>query len=77
MSDLFHPLVPDAYIQDVGRVMSAADWHIYQVLTKRPERMCHALTIGITTTGGSVNMAGPQLAAVGRSASSPPSNFKT
>jgi protein gp37 len=43
MSDLFHPLVPDSYIQNVGRVMSAADWHIYQVLTKRPERMCDAL----------------------------------
>ncbi len=43
MSDLFHPLVPDDYIEKVGRVMSAADWHVYQVLTKRPERMCPAL----------------------------------
>ena len=43
MSDLFHPLVPDDYIGKVGRVMSAADWHVYQVLTKRPERMCPAL----------------------------------
>lgn len=43
MSDLFHPLVPDGFIENVGRVMSAADWHVYQVLTKRPERMCSAL----------------------------------
>jgi protein gp37 len=42
MSDLFHPLVPDEFITKVGRVMSAADWHVYQVLTKRPERMCRA-----------------------------------
>jgi protein gp37 len=42
MSDLFHPEVPDDFIEQVGRVMCAADWHIYQVLTKRPERMCHA-----------------------------------
>jgi protein gp37 len=43
MSDLFHPLVPDDFIAQVGRVMSAADWHVYQVLTKRPERMRPAL----------------------------------
>ena len=43
MSDLFHPQVTDDYIRKVGRVMSAADWHVYQVLTKRPERMCPAL----------------------------------
>jgi protein gp37 len=39
MSDLFHPKVPDSYISRVVEVMLAADWHIYQVLTKRPERM--------------------------------------
>jgi protein gp37 len=39
MSDLFHPKVPDEYIVKVGRVMSDANWHTYQVLTKRPERM--------------------------------------
>lgn len=43
MSDLFHPKVTDDYIGKVGGVMSAADWHVYQVLTKRPERMCPAL----------------------------------
>lgn len=39
MSDLFHPDVPTDYIVDVAHVMAKADWHIYQVLTKRSERM--------------------------------------
>jgi protein gp37 len=39
MSDLFQPDVPDAYIEDVVRVMEAANWHTYQVLTKRSERL--------------------------------------
>ena len=39
MSDLFHEGVPDAYIQAVCRVMERANWHTYQVLTKRSERM--------------------------------------
>lgn len=39
MSDLFHEKVPDAFIARVFSVMRRADWHIYQVLTKRPERM--------------------------------------
>jgi protein gp37 len=39
MSDLFHEEVPDAYIKQVCQVMVRADWHTYQVLTKRSERM--------------------------------------
>jgi protein gp37 len=39
MSDLFHDNVPDDYIVAVGRVMAAANWHTYQVLTKRSERL--------------------------------------
>jgi protein gp37 len=39
MSDLFHEDVPDAYIQAVAAVMQHADWHIYQVLTKRSARL--------------------------------------
>lgn len=39
MSDLFHDDVPDDYIDSVARVMAAANWHTYQVLTKRPERL--------------------------------------
>jgi len=39
MSDLFHEKVPDEYIVKVARVMKAANWHTYQILTKRAERM--------------------------------------
>ena len=39
MSDLFHDEVPDDFITDVFNVMVRADWHRYQVLTKRPERV--------------------------------------
>jgi protein gp37 len=39
MSDLFQDNVPDAYIEDVVRVMIAANWHTYQVLTKRADRL--------------------------------------
>jgi len=38
MSDLFHEHVPDDYIEMVCRVMVAANWHTYQVLTKRSAR---------------------------------------
>jgi protein gp37 len=39
MSDLFHEDVPLTYIQRVFRVMNRADWHQYQVLTKRADRL--------------------------------------
>jgi protein gp37 len=39
MSDLFHEDVPDDYVESVARVMVQANWHTYQVLTKRAERM--------------------------------------
>jgi protein gp37 len=39
MSDLFHEEVPAEFIHRVFRVMEQADWHIFQVLTKRPRRM--------------------------------------
>lgn len=39
MSDLFHELVPDNYVVAVAKVMVAAKWHTYQVLTKRSERL--------------------------------------
>lgn len=43
MSDLFHERVPDDYIVKVARVMVAANWHTYQVLTKRADRMAQLL----------------------------------
>ncbi len=39
MSDLFQEGVPDDYVIKVAKVMQAADWHTYQVLTKRSARM--------------------------------------
>jgi len=39
MSDLFQPGVPDEYIETVCEVMATANWHTYQVLTKRSERL--------------------------------------
>lgn len=39
MSDLFHKDVPSDYIVQVCDVMKQGNWHTYQVLTKRAERM--------------------------------------
>jgi protein gp37 len=43
MSDLFHEDVPDEYIERVASVMLKANWHVFQVLTKRASRMVHLL----------------------------------
>ena len=39
MSDVFHESIPANYIGSIGRVIRQADWHTFQVLTKRHERM--------------------------------------
>lgn len=39
MSDLFHEAVPGDYVRRVFDVMEQADWHIFQILTKRSERL--------------------------------------
>lgn len=39
MSDLFHADVPLNYIQKVFDVMNRANWHRFQVLTKRADRL--------------------------------------
>ena len=39
MSDLFHEEVPFDFVREVFDRMAEYDQHIYQVLTKRPERM--------------------------------------
>ena len=44
MSDLFHDQVPDDYIIAVAKVMAAARWHTFQVLTKRSERIRRLLS---------------------------------
>ena len=39
MSDLFHEDVPEEYVLAVADVMRLANWHTYQVLTKRATRL--------------------------------------
>ena len=39
MSDLFHKDVPLEFVQRVLNVMEKAHWHVFQVLTKRSERL--------------------------------------
>lgn len=39
MSDLFHEGIPDDYVAAVFDVMKRADHHVFQVLTKRHERL--------------------------------------
>lgn len=42
--DLFHPSVPDSWIDRVFAIMMMAPQHTFQVLTKRPERMLEYFT---------------------------------
>ena len=44
MSDLFHEAVPDEFIDKVFAVMALTSRHIFQILTKRPERMHEYIT---------------------------------
>src|SRR4249919_655295 len=39
MSDLLHERIPDAFIREVFASMEQADWHTFQILTKRPDRL--------------------------------------
>jgi protein gp37 len=48
MSDLFHEDVPENFITDVWRTMADAPQHIFQILTKRPERMRDWLLAGLS-----------------------------
>jgi protein gp37 len=45
MSDLFHPAVPDEWIDRVWSIMELCPSHTFQVLTKRPERMAKHLAM--------------------------------
>jgi protein gp37 len=44
MSDLFHPDVPTDFINRVFNTMVRADWHTFQVLTKRSGRLAELAT---------------------------------
>jgi protein gp37 len=39
MSDLFHEEVPFEFIEQVFMTMASAPWHVFQILTKRADRM--------------------------------------
>lgn len=39
MSDIFHVNIPDDFRHKIFHGMAEAPWHMYQILTKRPERM--------------------------------------
>jgi protein gp37 len=39
MSDLFHEAVPDDFIMRAFEIMGRAHWHVFQVLTKRAQRL--------------------------------------
>jgi protein gp37 len=52
MSDLFHEAVPDTYIRAAAEVMSKANWHTYQVLTKRSSRMQSLLCTSLRAFSG-------------------------
>jgi protein gp37 len=44
MADLFHPNVPDEYLDRIFAVMGLATDHLFLLLTKRPERMREYIT---------------------------------
>jgi protein gp37 len=47
MSDLFHEAVPDDHILAVADAMMCADWHTYQILTKRAARLRSLLSTSL------------------------------
>jgi len=43
MSDLFQDGIPPEFIERVWRTMADAQWHVFQILTKRPENMVQVI----------------------------------
>jgi protein gp37 len=56
MSDLFQTGVPVSFIARVAEVMAAANWHTYQVLTKRSERMRDVLSTTLLESAAQVHI---------------------
>ena len=52
MSDLFHKNVPRAFVDRVFDTMETADWHVFQVLTKRSSLMRDYLRFRYRDTRG-------------------------
>lgn len=53
MSDLFHEEVEEDYVRQVCEIMRKGDWHTYQVLTKRAQRMHELLSGRLSEFAGS------------------------
>jgi protein gp37 len=51
MSDFFHEQIPDSYVTHACIVMELANWHTYQVLTKRAKRMRELLRTDLSAFG--------------------------
>ncbi len=56
MSDLFQNGVSDEYVEAVCQVMQRVDWHVYQVLTKRSERLRQLLSTKLNWAAESQNV---------------------
>jgi protein gp37 len=57
MSDLFHDEVPTDFIARVGDIMRRANWHVFQVLTKREARLRELLSGDLRWTADRQNVA--------------------
>jgi protein gp37 len=56
VSDLFHEGVPEDFLRQVCEVMAKADWHTFQVLTKRSQRMRDLLNGPLSEFAGLANV---------------------
>jgi protein gp37 len=56
MSDLFQDEVPDEYVVRAARVMQLANWHTFQVLTKRAGRLRKLLKSNLKFAAASPNI---------------------
>ena len=52
MSDLFHKDIPHEYVEAVCQTMARANWHTYQVLTKRSSTMRNLLETRLQFAAG-------------------------
>ena len=52
MSDLFHKDISEDYVEAVCRTMERANWHTYQVLTKRSSRLRNMLMTRLQFASG-------------------------
>lgn len=56
MSDLFQDGVPDVYVGEVAKVMLEANWHTFQVLTKRADRLKTLLNGTLKSAASATNI---------------------